>query len=73
MSAVPATSAPPLDAGSREWLRVLRADGATRHEAVARLHTLLLRAGRFEAARRAACRTCGTSLRRSRMRPLATR
>jgi RNA polymerase sigma-70 factor (ECF subfamily) len=54
MSVVPATSAPPLDAASREWLRALRADGATRHEAVARLHTLLLRAARFEAARRRA-------------------
>jgi hypothetical protein len=54
MSAVPATSAPPLDAGSREWLRSLQADGATRHEAVARRHTLLLRAARCKAARRGA-------------------
>jgi RNA polymerase sigma-70 factor (ECF subfamily) len=54
MSAVSATSAPPLDAGSREWLRALRADSGTHHEAVARLHTLLLRAARFEAARRGA-------------------
>ena len=54
MSVVPATSAPPLDVASREWLRALRADGETRHEAVARLHTLLLRAARFEAARRRA-------------------
>jgi RNA polymerase sigma-70 factor, ECF subfamily len=54
MSVVPVTSAPPLDAGSREWLRALRADGATGHEAVARLHTLLLRAARYEAARRGA-------------------
>src|SRR5215210_5141655 len=46
--------APPLDADSREWLRALRADDATRDEAVARLHTLLLRAARFEAARRGA-------------------
>jgi RNA polymerase sigma-70 factor (ECF subfamily) len=52
MSAVPAASAPALDAVSREWLRALRADGATRDEAVARLHALLLRAARFEAARR---------------------
>jgi len=52
MSVVPAASAPALDAGSREWLRALRADGATRDEAVARLHALLLRAARFEAARR---------------------
>jgi RNA polymerase sigma-70 factor (ECF subfamily) len=41
-----------LDVASREWLRTLRADGATRDEAVARLHALLLRAARFEAARR---------------------
>jgi RNA polymerase sigma-70 factor, ECF subfamily len=50
MSVVPAASAPALDAASREWLRALRADGATRDEAVARLHGLLLRAARFEAA-----------------------
>jgi RNA polymerase sigma-70 factor, ECF subfamily len=50
MSVVPAASAPALDAASREWLRALRADGATRDEAVARLHALLLRAARFEAA-----------------------
>ena len=31
-----------LDAESREWLRCLRADGATRDEAIARLHALLL-------------------------------
>jgi RNA polymerase sigma-70 factor, ECF subfamily len=41
-----------LDADSREWLRSLRAEGATRDEAVARLHGLLLRAARFEVARR---------------------
>jgi RNA polymerase sigma-70 factor (ECF subfamily) len=52
MSVVRAASAPALDAASREWLRALRADGATRDEAVARLHALLLRAARFEAARR---------------------
>ena len=52
MSVVPAASAPALDAASREWLRALRADGATRDEAVARLYALLLRAARFEAARR---------------------
>jgi RNA polymerase sigma-70 factor (ECF subfamily) len=44
--------APALDAESREWLRCLRADGAVRDEAVARLHALLLRAARFEVARR---------------------
>jgi RNA polymerase sigma-70 factor (ECF subfamily) len=52
MSVVPAASAPALAAASHEWLRALRADGATRDEAVARLHALLLRAARFEAARR---------------------
>src|SRR5918994_7593349 len=42
----------PLDADSREWFRRLRADGATREEAIGRLHALLLRAARFEVARR---------------------
>jgi len=47
------TLAPPsLDAESREWLRCLRADDATGQEAIARLHALLLRAARFEVARR---------------------
>jgi RNA polymerase sigma-70 factor (ECF subfamily) len=41
-----------LDAESREWLRSLRADGATRDEAIARLHALLLGAARFEVSRR---------------------
>jgi hypothetical protein len=40
-----------LDAESQEWLRTLRA-GDTREEAIARLHALLLRAARFEVARR---------------------
>ena len=43
-----------LDDDSREWLRCLRADGATRDDAIARLHSLLLRAARFEVARRRA-------------------
>ncbi len=47
-----APSSPLLDAESREWLRCLRADGPVRDEAVARLHALLLRAARFEVARR---------------------
>ncbi len=42
----------PLDAESRAWLRDLREEGPTRDEAVARLHALLLRAARFECARR---------------------
>jgi RNA polymerase sigma-70 factor, ECF subfamily len=45
---------PDLDHESREWLRCLRADGAIRDDAVQRLHALLLRAARFEVARRRA-------------------
>ena len=45
-------AAPLLDAESREWLRALRAGEPEREEAVARLHALLLRAARFEVARR---------------------
>jgi RNA polymerase sigma-70 factor (ECF subfamily) len=45
-------SAPPLDAESQEWLRNLRGTGAAHEAAVARLHTLLLRAAQFEVARR---------------------
>ena len=41
-----------LDEESRAWLRDLRSDGRTRDEAIARLHALLLRAARFECARR---------------------
>jgi RNA polymerase sigma-70 factor, ECF subfamily len=41
-----------LDDESRQWLRDLRADGRVKDEAVARLHALLLRAARFECARR---------------------
>ena len=48
----PATSRPELvDAESQEWLRSLRVED-TREEAIARLHRLLLRAARFEVARR---------------------
>ncbi|HET9286211.1 MAG TPA: RNA polymerase sigma factor [Gaiella sp.] len=43
-----------LDEESRAWLRDLRSDGGTREEAIARLHALLLRASRFECARRRA-------------------
>jgi RNA polymerase sigma-70 factor (ECF subfamily) len=49
--AAPTTTAR-LDSESREWLRCLRADGATKDDAVARLHALLLRAARYEVARR---------------------
>ena len=41
-----------LDDESRKWLRALRGDGATHDEAVGHLHVLLLRAARFEVARR---------------------
>lgn len=43
---------PLLDEESRAWLRDLRSDGGSRDEAIARLHALLLRAARFECARR---------------------
>jgi RNA polymerase sigma-70 factor (ECF subfamily) len=48
------TPAAALDADSREWLSSLRAEGATRDDAIARLHALLLRAARFEVGRRQA-------------------
>lgn len=51
-AAVSPAPAPLLDAESRAWLRDLRADGVTRDEAIARLHALLLKAARFELARR---------------------
>ena len=41
-----------LDDESRAWLRDLRSEGRTKDEAVVRLHDLLLRAARFECARR---------------------
>jgi RNA polymerase sigma-70 factor (ECF subfamily) len=41
-----------LDDESRQWLRDLRAEGATRDRAIARLHALLVRAARFEVSRR---------------------
>lgn len=58
-AAVSATSPPTaasrsLDPESRAWLRELRAEGTVRDDAVARLHSLLLRATRFEVARRRA-------------------
>jgi RNA polymerase sigma-70 factor (ECF subfamily) len=46
------TASPALDPESRAWLRGLRSEGAARQEAIARLHALLLRAARFEVARR---------------------
>jgi RNA polymerase sigma-70 factor (ECF subfamily) len=46
------TASHELDEESREWLRTLRATGVVHDQAVARLHALLLRAARFEVARR---------------------
>ena len=43
---------PGRDAENQKWLEALSGDGARREEAVARLHGLLLRAARFEVARR---------------------
>jgi len=51
MGAAP-TATRALDSESREWLRALRSTGAAHDDAVARLHALLLRAARFEVARR---------------------
>jgi RNA polymerase sigma-70 factor (ECF subfamily) len=51
-SAPPKAASPELDADSRRWLRELRADGAAKERALADLHALLLRATRFEVARR---------------------
>src|ERR687888_1133947 len=49
-SALPVEEA--IDLESRDWLRSLRAEGSDRDAAVTRLHALLLRAARFEVARR---------------------
>ncbi len=43
---------PGPDAESRRWVRALSSGGAERDDAVRRLHALLLRAARFEIARR---------------------
>ena len=52
-SAAVATPPPAfLDEESRVGLRDLRSEGRTKDQAVARLHALLLRAARFECARR---------------------
>jgi RNA polymerase sigma-70 factor (ECF subfamily) len=42
------------DAEARAWLHALRGEGAEREQAAARLHSMLLRAARFELARRRA-------------------
>jgi RNA polymerase sigma-70 factor (ECF subfamily) len=50
--ALAAPTAGSLDAESHEWLRSLRAQGRVRDDAVAKLHALLVKAARFEVARR---------------------
>ena len=52
MPEVPAVPSQLMDAESREWLSSLRSSGAEQDAAVERLHDLLLRAARFEVARR---------------------
>ena len=56
VSTAPSTPAvpPELDVESRRLLADLRADGPRRERALAELHALLLRATRFEVARRRA-------------------
>jgi RNA polymerase sigma-70 factor, ECF subfamily len=48
----PSASAMPFDPESSEWLRSLRAQDGSREAAIARLHSLLVRAAQFEVARR---------------------
>jgi RNA polymerase sigma-70 factor, ECF subfamily len=52
MPEVPAVRPQLMDAESREWLASLRSSGAEQDAAVGRLRDLLLRAARFEVARR---------------------
>jgi RNA polymerase sigma-70 factor (ECF subfamily) len=52
MHAIPSPDLTSLDTESRWWLEALQADGEVREEAIGRLHRLLLRAARFEVARR---------------------
>jgi RNA polymerase sigma-70 factor (ECF subfamily) len=49
---LPAEPAARLDAESRAWLHDLAGEGAAYDQAVGRLHALLVRAARFEVARR---------------------
>ena len=51
-AAPPAAAGDPLDSESRRWLDELSATGPTHDDAVLRLHALLLRAARYEVARR---------------------
>ena len=50
--AAAAAAGDPLDPASQRWLDELSATGATHDDAVLRLHALLLRAARYEVARR---------------------
>jgi hypothetical protein len=50
------------DVESRAWVQRLSFDGAVRDEALKDLHELLLRAARFEVARRRVASPPGTSL-----------
>ena len=52
MPSLSSTELTTLDDESRVWLESLRLEGPARDEAIVRLHGLLLRAARFEAARR---------------------
>jgi RNA polymerase sigma-70 factor, ECF subfamily len=52
MPEVPAARSRLLDAESRQWLASLRSSGTEQTAAIERLHALLLRAARFEVARR---------------------
>jgi RNA polymerase sigma-70 factor, ECF subfamily len=50
----PSTPSRSLDPDSKTWLDALSSDGHVREEAITQLHALLLRAARFEVARRRA-------------------
>ena len=66
----PAAGSRPMDGESRAWVAALSGTGRRHDEAVQALHALLLRAARFEVARRAAAgarATWTTSRRRPRM------
>ena len=62
--AAPADQRRSRDPATETWLRDLRADGARRDDAVARLHALLLRAARYAIARHRTLlpQLCGTDL-----------
>jgi RNA polymerase sigma-70 factor (ECF subfamily) len=68
VAAAVAETRPGLDEESRTWLAELRSTGATQDAAVKRLHELLLRAARFEVARR---RPTLPSLRRNELDDIA--